>query len=106
MKASASKEWFESRAPAEDGLEISAGPLVPKTGSGEATLRRLLAFCYCGSQLYADDGELQDNRMRPWIDFKRDTPEEIERKMEERGHKILMSHQNDKLTHGGPTNDQ
>jgi hypothetical protein len=31
--------------------------------------------------LYGDDGELQDNREQPFIDFRRDSPEEIGKKM-------------------------
>ena len=47
-------------------------------------LRTLLATCYAKSALYHDDGELQDNRTRPFIDFKRDTLDEIQWKMLER----------------------
>ena len=48
------------------------------------TLRTLLATCYAKSSLYHDGGELQDNRTRPFIDFKRDSLEEIQWKMLER----------------------
>jgi hypothetical protein len=48
-------------------------------------LRELLARQYSGYYLYADDGQLQDNRVRPYIDFLKDTPSEIEEKMTERG---------------------
>jgi hypothetical protein len=48
-------------------------------------LRKLLACAYAGASLYGDDGELQDNSRHPLIDFKRDTPDEIARKMRERG---------------------
>ena len=62
---------------------------------GQQTLRRLLAFLYAGGTgLYRDDGELQDNRAQPLIDFKRDTPGAIERKMEARGWAQIQS-QND-----------
>lgn len=44
-------------------------------------LRSLLAVAYTGAALYCDDGELQDNRMLPAIDFKRDDPETIRQKM-------------------------
>ena len=37
--------------------------------------------------LYGDDGEMQCGRHRPWIDFKRDPPEEIELKLQ--AHKQL-----------------
>ena len=44
-------------------------------------LRRMLAFAYSGVFLYCDDGELQDNRTKPIIDFRRDSFHEIKRKM-------------------------
>lgn len=44
-------------------------------------LRKLLAFNYSGTALYADDGELRDNRRHPPIDFKRDSVDEIKQKM-------------------------
>lgn len=50
----------------------------------EQVLRRLLAYLYAGHTLYADDGELQDNRKHPLIDFKRDSVDQIECKMGER----------------------
>lgn len=50
----------------------------------EQVLRRILASSYGGTLLYADDGELQDNRMPPMIDFRRDSPELIATKMAER----------------------
>jgi hypothetical protein len=50
----------------------------------EQVLRRLLAYRCAGSLLYADDGELQDSTARPWIDFKRDSVDNIETKLGER----------------------
>jgi hypothetical protein len=47
-------------------------------------LRRIIAF-NLGKSLYTDDGELQDNSRLPFIDFYRDTAEEINRKLKERG---------------------
>lgn len=47
-------------------------------------LRVLLAIAHAGLSLYADDNELQDNRVEPFIDFKRDSVSEIERKLRER----------------------
>lgn len=44
----------------------------------------LLAVIYSGAMLYADDGELQDSRQIPVIDFKRDDPSTIRAKMLER----------------------
>ena len=48
-------------------------------------LRSLLAMRAAGALLYDDDGELQDNTQMPYIDFKRDAPGEIHRKLRERG---------------------
>jgi hypothetical protein len=48
-------------------------------------LRQLLAVRVAGAMLYADDGELQDNTQNPCIDFRRDKPSEIQRKLQERG---------------------
>ncbi len=47
-------------------------------------LRLILAVYTCGRTLYADDGELQCNAMHPNIDFKRDSADEIQRKLIER----------------------
>jgi hypothetical protein len=50
-------------------------------------LRALLALLFAGHEsryLYADDGELQDNRGTPCIDFKRDSVELIAFKIRER----------------------
>lgn len=47
-------------------------------------LRIMLAIAHAGLSLYTDDGELQDNRVHPFIDFKRDAVAEIERKLHER----------------------
>ena len=54
-------------------------------------LRSMLARSYSGpGKLYCDDGELQDNSERPFIDFKRDGAEDIQRKMEERSEQWLL----------------
>lgn len=45
------------------------------------TLRRLLCFKIAGSKGYYDDGELQDNTEKPFIDFKRDSANEIDKKL-------------------------
>jgi hypothetical protein len=47
-------------------------------------LRRLLAVRVSGASLYTDDGELQDNSQRPFIDYYCDSPAEIHRKLQER----------------------
>lgn len=51
-----------------------------------AKLREVLAFAYSGApNLYADDGELTDNTIYPYIDYRRDSVEEIKRKIAIRG---------------------
>jgi hypothetical protein len=55
----------------------------------EQELRELLAVRVAGALLYADDGELQDASELPAIDFKRDAPGEIARKLTDRGLKRL-----------------
>jgi hypothetical protein len=47
-------------------------------------LRIMCAIAHCGLALYHDDGELQDSREYPWIDWKRDSVSEIEAKLHER----------------------
>lgn len=49
-----------------------------------ARLRSMVAIGYAGAALYTDDGELQDSRENPPIDFKRDSVDEILCKMSER----------------------
>jgi len=44
-------------------------------------MRVMLAVCHAGVYLYADDGELQDTREEPCIDWKRDSIEEIHNKL-------------------------
>ena len=49
-------------------------------------LREMLAMAYSGpSNLYMDDGELMDTTQRPFIDYRRDTVEEIYGSMTMRG---------------------
>ncbi len=60
-------------------------PQSEREKDGELKLRMLLATCYAGTALYGDDGELQDARELPFIDFKRMTPDQIESAMQERG---------------------
>jgi hypothetical protein len=47
-------------------------------------LRSAVAGLYAGAALYRDDGELQDNRRTPFIDFKRDSLLDIRIKMTQR----------------------
>lgn len=69
------------------GLEESCIQLrADLAAKGEETieLRMMCAVAHCGSALYHDDGELQDSREYPWIDWKRDSVSEIRRKLTER----------------------
>lgn len=47
-------------------------------------LRNMLALHIAGNMLYMDDGELQDNSVFPFIDFRRDNPESIAEKLIQR----------------------
>lgn len=62
---------------------------IEKQARDIARLRRMLCIAYAGSKFYGDDGELQDNREFPCIDFKRDSVDDIDRKMHDRAHKRL-----------------
>lgn len=58
---------------------------LPTLSADERAWREGWAFAYSGvANLYGDDGELQDNR-HPMIDWMRDPPLEIRRKIQERG---------------------
>lgn len=52
-------------------------------------LRRNWCTSYAGASAYTDDGEAQDNRDLPTIDFLRDSVPDIEDKMQRRGLKQL-----------------
>lgn len=75
---------------AREDLERGPGAWLSER---ESRLRTLLAFAYSGSQhLYGDDGELVDGRL-PFIDYMRDSVEEIEKAMEARGMAALSASQ-------------
>jgi hypothetical protein len=74
-------EHSNANCPWDVALEVMEGGYV--TDSDADRLRVLLAGVYC-PLLYADDGELQDNRVAPFIDFKRDSVDEIAEKMKQR----------------------
>lgn len=67
---------------------MQRGQVMP---TDEKKLRKLLALTYAGAGLYADDGELQDNRKLPQIDFLRDSIDDITWKMEQRALHALDS---------------
>lgn len=60
---------------------LTAMPAIP---AEEARLRRMLCSAQAGPKAYMDDGEAQDNRAHPSIDYLRDSVDEIERKLRER----------------------
>lgn len=56
--------------------------LVEGMKKGERVLREMLAHASCPfPYLYYDDGELQDSRVHPHIDYLRDTPFDIHNKL-------------------------
>ena len=61
-----------------------ARPAPAEPQMAERGLRELLAYRFSGALLYHDDGELQDNSARPFIDFLRDSAETIKQKLMER----------------------
>ncbi len=70
------------------------GPYVDKADYAalaieNAELRCMLAWACAGPALYHDDGELQDNREQPFIDFRRDSIDEIRVKTAERARKFM-----------------
>ncbi len=69
----------------------SAAPAVAVPSESEKAIRRLLCSIYAGPLAYTDDGEAQDNREHPHIDFMRDSADEIQAKMQRRGLKNLSS---------------
>lgn len=58
--------------------------VLDKQEAENEQLREMLARMYAGSDLYCDDGELQDARAEPFIDFKRDSVADIRCAMVER----------------------
>jgi hypothetical protein len=83
----------QTESPASKAIAILRERLAqPAQTDDEPLLRRLLAFQYAGTLLYADDGELQDNRVSPFIDFKRDSSVVIHNKMIERGMKAYTAY--------------
>ena len=66
-------------------LDLSA-----RQATGIDLLRELLAKRISGANLYSDDGELQDNAIAPFIDFRRDSAKDIARKLEERAAKHFL----------------
>jgi len=78
-------------------LELRPDPRLAEQERDIKWLRQALAIAYSGASLYTDDGELQDGREGPSIDFKRDPVAEIERKMGERTARWLAGQRPDLL---------
>lgn len=57
----------------------------------EKHLRRMLCAAHAGALAYMDDGEASDSRMHPTIDFLRDSPKDIQRKIWERNRAALAA---------------
>lgn len=70
----------------QERASSSLQPDCSAAASENRELRIMLAIAHAGLSLYTDDGELQDNRVQPFIDFKRDSVSEIERKLRERAY--------------------
>jgi hypothetical protein len=72
-------------------VEEIGGPKLnePQPESDEVKLRRLLCQTYAGSMAYTDDGEAQDSREHPCIDFLRDSVEAIQEKMQQRAATLI-----------------
>ena len=71
-------------ARAQSRKDMTVDPTTESLKAENKLLRRLLAVHTCGASLYTDDGELSDASVFPFIDFKRDTAEEIEKNLRKR----------------------
>lgn len=70
--------------PVHSSLSAAPQPAVAVPNESEKAIRRLLCSVYAGPLAYTDDGEAQDNREHPHIDFMRDSADEIQAKMRQR----------------------
>lgn len=68
--------------------------IIEKMAEDERLLRTGWALAYSGSNLYTDDGELQDNSALPHIDWMRDPPITIRNKIETRAIRKLEEQNN------------
>ena len=86
---------FVMRIPAEpdhcpDLVLCESARRLIETQNNEKKLRTILALAYSGrARMYTDDGEFQDSTTKPFIDYKRDSVDEIQSKIFERGKKKL-----------------
>ena len=63
---------------------VAASSQPAEMTDDEKLLRRMLCVAYAGALAYMDDGEASDSRMHPTIDFMRDSPKDIPRKILDR----------------------
>lgn len=84
-------KWPAAVEAAHDYLEALASA-PQQLSETERELRRMLCVQYAGVAAYMDDGEAQDSREMPTIDFMRDSPKEIQAKMMLRNARVLASH--------------
>jgi len=70
------------RKSVESGVDLSER--IKELERVQRSMRRALAVAHGGALLYRDDGELQDNSRRPFIDWKRDAWEIIKEKLRQR----------------------
>lgn len=88
--------WDHDHFTEGKGTPVGWLPLIdasPKGGS-DAAWREGWALAYSGpSNLYGDDGELQDNSSIPCIDWRRDSAEVIRDKITERGNRLIAATQ-------------
>jgi hypothetical protein len=83
--------WKASLAAVRDRLARWGQP--SEAGAENLELRRMLCVAHAGAAAYMDDGEAQDNRDLPMIDFLRDSPPEIRDKLNRRALKKLTTSQ-------------
>ena len=74
-------------------LYTTPQPTQAQAGAGAENLelRRMLCVAHAGAAAYMDDGEAQDSRDLPVIDFLRDSPPEIRDKLNRRALKKLAA---------------
>jgi hypothetical protein len=84
------RDWYVSRNGAKyanwvEPLYSHPAPSDAERLADETALRHGWAYSYSGSNLYGDDGELQDNAAFPHIDWLRDSVQELHQKVAKRG---------------------
>jgi len=84
------RNWCDN-CPKKKAASPVQGAASDEQPRAEQVLRQLLAYRVAGAKLYDDDGELQDNSVHPFIDFKRDAVDAIETKLYERGFKAFAA---------------